>query len=133
MYAQEGGLSRHERKERAREMITLVGLAGAEEKLPRELSGGMARRVGLARALLTDFDLFLMDEPLASLDQELKEKLILLLKERLQGKTAVLVTHDYNTAHQLSDHIFVMTAPPVKAREINISELKVILDEINRD
>ena len=133
VYAQPGGLNRHERKEKAREMLSLVGLSEAARKFPRELSGGMARRIGLARALLSDFDLLLMDEPLASLDQELKESLIRLLKGKLAGQTALLVTHDYYTARMLSDHIFVLSPPPVCAREIGRADLESILAEINKN
>ena len=132
VYAMDGELSRHERKARAKEMLALVGLKEEGKKFPRELSGGMARRVGVARALLSDFDILLMDEPLASLDQELKEKLISLFKERLAGKTVVFVTHDYYTARALSDHIFVLSPPPVRAEEIGLSGLQKILEEINR-
>ncbi|MDC7222590.1 MAG: ATP-binding cassette domain-containing protein [Spirochaetales bacterium] len=132
IYGQDGGLNRHERKERARKMLRSLELEGAEHKLPRELSGGMARRVGLGRALLADYDLLLMDEPLASLDREMKERMIGLIREELRGKSALLVTHDYYTARLLSDHIFVLTAPPVRAREIGMAELETILEEINR-
>ncbi len=133
VYAQPGGLGRHERKARARDMLSLVGLEGAARKFPRELSGGMARRVGLARALLSDYDIMLMDEPLSSLDQEMKESLIRLLKKRLEGSTALLVTHDYYTARMLSDHIFVLSPPPVRAREISRTDLESILAEINKN
>ena len=132
VYAQPGSLGRHERKEKAREMLSLFGLSEAAGKFPGELSGGMARRVGLARALLSDFDLLLMDEPLASLDQELKESLIRLLKGKLAGHTALLVTHDYYTARMLSDHIFVLSPPPVRAGEIARADLESILAEINK-
>jgi NitT/TauT family transport system ATP-binding protein len=131
IYAQDRTLTSHKRKDRAMDMMERVGLSGSEDKYPRELSGGMARRVGLARALLADYDLMLMDEPLASLDQELKESLISLLKEQLQGKTALLVTHDYFTARMLSDSVFVLSNPPVRANRIDKSQLQTILDDIN--
>lgn len=131
-YVMDRRKSRPEKLKEAREMLAKVGLSEASDKKPSQLSGGMARRVGLARALLTDFDLMLLDEPLASMDQELKEGMINLLRQRLQGKTALLVTHDYFTARHLSDHIFLLSPPPVKATEIGMAKLEAILEEINR-
>jgi len=132
VYAMDGKLSRHDRKARAKEMLAQVGLADEGRTFPRELSGGMARRVGLARALLSEWDILLMDEPLSSLDRELKERLIGLLRDRLAGRTVVFVTHDYYTARMLSDHIYLLTPPPVRGEEIEMARLESILSEINR-
>ncbi|WP_246099866.1 quaternary amine ABC transporter ATP-binding protein [Tessaracoccus rhinocerotis] len=104
------GLSRRARLERAREVIQLVGLAGWENNLPSELSGGMRQRVGLARALASDTDVLLMDEAFSALDplirREMQEQL-LDLQSRL-GKTIIFITHDLNEAMFLGERIAVM-------------------------
>jgi glycine betaine/proline transport system ATP-binding protein len=104
------GVSRDERLERARKIITLVGLEGWADSLPSELSGGMKQRVGLARALSTDSDVLLMDEAFSALDplirREMQEQLIELQADL--GKTIVFITHDLNEAMFLGDRIAVM-------------------------
>ena len=104
------GLGRAERTARAREMITLVGLGGWEDKHPDELSGGMKQRVGLARALAADTDVLLMDEAFSALDplirREMQEQLIEL--QNTLGKTIIFITHDLNEAMFLGDRIAVM-------------------------
>jgi glycine betaine/proline transport system ATP-binding protein len=104
------GVPRTEREQRAREIIGLVGLAGAEQKYPGELSGGMQQRVGLGRALAADTDILLMDEAFSALDplirREMQEQL-LELQERF-GKTIIFITHDLNEAMFLGDRIAVM-------------------------
>jgi len=104
------GMSRSERRERAREALALVGLAGWEDYLPDQLSGGMQQRVGLARALATDPDVLLMDEPFSALDplirRELQEELLRL--QRAVHKTILFVTHDLDEALHLGDRIAIM-------------------------
>ncbi|MCW4384728.1 glycine betaine/L-proline ABC transporter ATP-binding protein [Salinibacterium sp. SYSU T00001] len=104
------GVPRSEREKRAREIIELVGLAGNEQKLPDQLSGGMQQRVGLGRALAADTDILLMDEAFSALDplirREMQEQL-LELQERF-GKTIIFITHDLNEAMFLGDRIAVM-------------------------
>ncbi|MEX1078733.1 MAG: glycine betaine/L-proline ABC transporter ATP-binding protein [Homoserinimonas sp.] len=104
------GVSREERLESARKIITLVGLEGWADSLPSELSGGMKQRVGLARALATDSDVLLMDEAFSALDplirREMQEQLIELQADL--GKTIVFITHDLNEAMFLGDRIAVM-------------------------
>jgi len=104
------GVSRTERLERALTIVRLVGLAGWEEKLPSELSGGMQQRVGLGRALASDTDILLMDEAFSALDplirREMQEQLIELQAEL--GKTIIFITHDLNEAMFLGDRIAVM-------------------------
>ena len=104
------GVSRAERLERALTIVRLVGLAGWEEKLPSELSGGMQQRVGLGRALASDTDILLMDEAFSALDplirREMQEQLIELQAEL--GKTIIFITHDLNEAMFLGDRIAVM-------------------------
>lgn len=103
-------VDRTERRRRAGEALEMVGLAGWEDHLPAQLSGGMRQRVGLARALAADTDVLLMDEAFSALDplirREMQEQL-LELQQRL-GKTIVFITHDLNEAMHLGDRIAVM-------------------------
>ncbi|MFO7263174.1 MAG: glycine/betaine ABC transporter ATP-binding protein [Bacillaceae bacterium G1] len=104
------GVPRKERHERARQSLSLVGLAGWEDKLPGQLSGGMQQRVGLARALCTDPDILLMDEAFSALDPLIREEMqdeLLNLQSNMQ-KTIVFITHDLNEALKLGDRIALM-------------------------
>ncbi len=74
-------------------------------KFPRELSGGMKRRTALARALVRDADIYLLDEPFTGLDGSLKEEIISYLKDALDGKTLILSSHDRYEAEKLCDII----------------------------
>ena len=104
------GVPLAERRERAMRVVQRVGLAGWEDKLPGELSGGMQQRVGLARALASDTDILLMDEAFSALDplirREMQEQLVELQAEL--GKTIIFITHDLNEAMFLGDRIAVM-------------------------
>jgi glycine betaine/proline transport system ATP-binding protein len=104
------GISRAERLERARKVVSLVGLDGWADSLPSELSGGMRQRVGLARALAADTEVLLMDEAFSALDplirREMQEQLVELQADL--GKTIVFITHDLNEAMFLGDRIAVM-------------------------
>lgn len=112
-----------ERYERARKWIDTVGLNGFEDSLPNELSGGMQQRVGLARALVVDPDVLLMDEPFGALDAQTKDKMqteLLRLLEQ-QNKTILFITHDIDEAIFLADRVLVMSAKPAKIlRDIEI-------------
>ena len=104
------GLDRESRYEAASEAIETVGLKGWENYYPREMSGGMQQRVGLARALAVDPDILLMDEPFSGLDplirREMQDELISL--ETALHKTIVFITHDLNEALKLGDRIAIM-------------------------
>jgi glycine betaine/proline transport system ATP-binding protein len=104
------GVARGERETRARAWIDRVGLSGYEEALPRELSGGMQQRVGLARALCTDPDVLLMDEAFSALDplirREMQDELVKLQREL--GKTIVFITHDLDEALRLGDRVAIL-------------------------
>ena len=104
------GVSLQERQDRARHAIARVGLEGWEKHYPSQLSGGMRQRVGIARALVQESDLLLMDEPFSGLDplirREMQDTLARLQKE--VNKTIIFVTHDLGEAVRLGDHMAVM-------------------------
>jgi glycine betaine/proline transport system ATP-binding protein len=104
------GDERAARRERAQEMVDLVGLSGYERSYPDQLSGGMQQRVGLARALAADPSVLLFDEPFSALDplirRDMQNEVIRLHHE--VGKTMVFITHDLAEALKLGDRILIM-------------------------
>ena len=98
------GVSKQAARQRARAELEAVGLAGLAGRRPSQLSGGQAQRVALARALAIDPEVVLLDEPFAALDATVTPELRRLLRARLRGLTALLVTHDFLDVVALADH-----------------------------
>ncbi|MFN3172792.1 MAG: ABC transporter ATP-binding protein [Hyphomicrobiales bacterium] len=121
-----GGFVSKAERERAFDLVKMVGLGGFESRLPNELSGGMQQRVGIARALLMDPDILLMDEPFSALDaltrEEMGFELLRIWQER--PKTVLFITHSIAEAVLLADRVIVMTDRPGAILE----DLKVPLD-----
>jgi sulfonate transport system ATP-binding protein len=107
-------IPKHERGWRIDEALDRVGLAAFCDALPKTLSGGMAQRVGIARALALEPELLLLDEPFAALDPLTRMGLQDHLREVLgaSGRSVVLITHDVDEALLLSDRVIVMQGPP---------------------
>jgi NitT/TauT family transport system ATP-binding protein len=106
--------------EKAEELLKFVGLGGFENMYPYELSGGMQQRVNLCRALISDPDILLMDEPFGPLDAITRDKMDIELLRiiRETKKTILFVTHDITEAVLLSDRVVVMTPRPGKIAKI---------------
>ncbi len=113
------GIRGREANERAARLIALVGLVGFEHHYPHELSGGMQQRVNLARALVVDPKILLMDEPFAALDAQTRE----LMQEELTRiwakakKTVLFITHQIDEAIYLADRVVVFSRRPGRVKE----------------
>ncbi|HKU97734.1 MAG TPA: ABC transporter ATP-binding protein [Vineibacter sp.] len=107
-------------QKQARALIDLVGLRGFEDKYPTELSGGMQQRASIARALVNDPALLLMDEPFGALDALTRERMTLELQRIWSSsrKTVLFITHSIPEAVLLSDRVIVMTTRPSRVAEI---------------
>jgi glycine betaine/proline transport system ATP-binding protein len=121
------GVDRKQRYQRAEEVIGLVGLQGFGDSFPDELSGGMKQRVGLARALASDPEVLLLDEPFSALDPliraEMQSEIVRL--QRQMHRTMVFITHDLREALQLGDRIAVMR----DGRIVQIGTAAQLLDD----
>jgi ABC-type Fe3+/spermidine/putrescine transport system ATPase subunit len=109
-------VSRADRERRVGDTLAFVGLKGLEDRWPSQLSGGQQQRVAVARALVIEPQVLLLDEPLSNLDAKLREQLRVELRvlQRRLGMTFVYVTHDQGEALSLSDWIAVMNAGKVE-------------------
>ncbi len=113
------GQSAADYRARAAQIIEAVGLSGFEASYPAELSGGMRQRVGIARVLIMEPKVLLMDEPFGSLDAQtrtLMQELLLALWER-HHQTVLFITHDIEEAVLLADRVCVMTARPGRIKK----------------
>jgi NitT/TauT family transport system ATP-binding protein len=121
----ERGVPTAERREQTRRQIAAVGLRGFEKRYPHELSGGMRQRVALARVLVNDPKILLMDEPFAALDAQTRT----LMQEELLNvwsrdrRSVIFITHNIEEAILLGDRVVVMTARPGRIKEIVIVDI----------
>jgi NitT/TauT family transport system ATP-binding protein len=120
------GDTRRDQQDRINDMLRLVGLDGFGRHYPHEISGGMQQRVGIARALILDPAILLMDEPFGALDAITREKLQRDIADILarQPKTTLFVTHNMDEAIYFSDRILVFGTNPGRI----VEEVKVMLD-----
>lgn len=107
--------SKDERKKIIKEILDNMNLKGIESLFPHELSGGMKQRVSIARAILSDGDIFIMDEPFKGLDKDNKEKIIKFLKEyfKEKQKTVIIISHDINEVKEFVDKFMLLKGNPV--------------------
>lgn len=115
------GVDSDERRKKAQEMIGVVGLTGHEHKYPAELSGGQQQRVAIARSLLCNSSILLMDEPFGALDistrLKMQDFLADIWRKALQDMTVIFVTHDIPEAVYLADEVWIMSANPGQIHE----------------
>ncbi len=117
---QDLGLTKEEEDERVQRYLGLVDLLGFENSFPRELSGGMKQRVGIARALISEPDILLADEPFAAIDAMTREAMQGELERFVAatGQTVVFITHSIDEAIMLGDRVVVISYRPGQIKEI---------------
>jgi phospholipid/cholesterol/gamma-HCH transport system ATP-binding protein len=104
-------LRNREIKERVRDKLSILGLEGTENRFPSQLSGGMRKRVGLARALMLEPEVVMYDEPTSGLDPlscRMVDELIAETRDRF-GVTSIVISHDMTGALQIADHIYMLS------------------------
>lgn len=113
-------LSKKDQEERARYLLSLVGLEGFEQKRPSELSGGMRQRASLCRALIHQPDVLILDEPFGALDAFTREDLWQIMHEVKEREpfTGVMITHDLRESIYLADQVVVMSGRPAKTQYV---------------
>src|SRR5699024_10178628 len=104
-------------REKAREALARVGLAGEEETMPEKLSGGMRRRVAIARALAFGGDMFFLDEPLRGLDAQTAARVLEAMREAMRGGSALVITHDMQEAAALCDTLIEVKGLPLRVQK----------------
>ena len=140
------GMSPDERLQRARSAIEMIGLSGFEGALPRELSGGMRQRVGIARALVMEPEILLMDEAFSALDvltgERLREDILDLWQSgRIQTRAILVVSHNIEEAVMMADRVLVFASDPGRVRdelpvklsrprEVEGSEVRNLIDRV---
>lgn len=107
-------------QEQALSLLEAVGLADYANSMPNQLSGGMRQRVALARTLMQDRPVVLMDEPFSALDAVTRHKLQTLAAMLLKGKTVVLITHDPQEAVRLAEQLYVLQGTPANAQSLEV-------------
>ena len=114
------GVAKAERRQKATDILEMVGLADFAHRHPEQLSGGMKQRVAIARTLVTEPDILLMDEPFGALDEQTRIMLgdELLRIQRLLKQTVILITHNIQEAVLLSDRVVVVSARPGQIKAI---------------
>ncbi|MDP2619555.1 MAG: ABC transporter ATP-binding protein [Hyphomicrobiales bacterium] len=114
------GLSKRDMDERVRGCLDLVDLTGFEKSYPYELSGGMKQRVGIARALVTQPDILLADEPFAAIDAMTREAMQGELERIVSktGQTVIFITHSIDEAITLADRVVVISSRPGRIKEV---------------
>ncbi|MBS5884984.1 MAG: ATP-binding cassette domain-containing protein [Clostridium sp.] len=115
-------LSKDERKAKINDILQKMNLLNCKYLYPYELSGGMRQRVNIARAVIYDADIFIMDEPFKGLDKENKENIIKYIKQYFYDnkKTAIIISHDINEAKEFTKKIIFLKNEPVKKEIIEV-------------